>query len=91
MPTTAPFEWFWVPPTLLSPRERERWPPDPGWPQFGRISEEPDEVQGFLIGRLPITNAQFHLFVKDGGYRGGSHATASWRALHALMVEARVI
>jgi hypothetical protein len=26
----------------------------------------------------------------SGGYRGGSLATASWRALHALMVEARV-
>jgi hypothetical protein len=83
MPTHDAFEWFWVPPAELKPLEEARWPSDPATLKFGRISAEPDEAPGFLIARLPVTNAQFHLFVKDGGYRnpdwwGEAQAAGVW-------------
>jgi len=67
MPTAAPLDWCWIPPTVLPAPDDPRRPYSSG-PLPPRPAGEDATVSGFLISRTPVTNAQLHLFVKQGGY-----------------------
>jgi len=58
------------------------WCAVPAGPFLYGDNKKPRELPAFRLGRYPVTNAQYHAFVRAGGYRNPAY----WRAAEAAGV-----